>query len=746
MDDFHNTANVAIPIPVDMTFTYRLPDRFLGQDLFGRRMLVPFRKKIRAGFIVEDSSEPFQKDELLEGIDIPDEPPFLTRDLWHFIRWIAKYYMIPVGTVLRTALPPGSNRKSKPWAIITEEGRRRLQAEVMDGKLDPGKKFIKSGYIPLAELETILGSDAFKKARSMGWFNVEERIARPIAAFRKRPFPELLTSSKSTDHSSTRTIKLTDDQAAAVSALSKSTNDGGFKPYLLFGVTGSGKTEVYLRAIEETLQRGQKALLMVPEIALTVQSARKFISYLGGPVSLFHSGLTPAQRLDEWRKIISGNVSVVIGTRSSVFVPMDNLGIIIVDEEHDLSYKQEDSCPYNARDMALARGKLCGARVVLGSATPSLESYENTIRGKIDRISLPSRYHGGLLPKVEIVDMKTHKDGEHMAALLSKDLIEAIDETLSQDRQALIFLNRRGFDTYAQCRSCGYVFKCINCDVTLTHHKSLRQLRCHLCGTVIPAPPLCPECSGDKLHFGGVGTQKIEEVLSEIFPRARIERLDRDSVGRTGELEGILDRFGRREIDILLGTQMLVKGHDYSGISLVGILCADFSLHFPDFRSAERTFQMITQVAGRTDRDGDGGKVILQTFDPNNETIKLASSQEYELFFENESVFRKELSYPPHGHLILLRIEGRFESRVETAAKQICRAIRLSVGESEDVMVLGPAPSPRKKAEGKYRWQVLLKGLERRPLRNAVQSLLNDGWLKFPGTRVTLDVDPQELI
>jgi primosomal protein N' (replication factor Y) len=575
---------------------------------------------------------------------------------------------------------------------------------------------------------------------------IEERIARPRTTLHKKDLPGILDPAGVASRQTEEIPGLTPDQEAAVAKIGAALLTQDFHPFLLFGVTGSGKTEVYLRIIDRVLKQGGSVLVLVPEIALTPQLARRFLRRLGGGVGLLHSGLTPSQRLDEWRRISSGRINVLIAARSGIFAPMKNLGLIIVDEEHDPSYKQEDSCPYNARDMALARSKLANACVVLGSATPSFETFVNAQRGKLTRVDLPKRFHGGDLPAVQLIDLKNRRDKQIKRSLLTPTLIQAIRETLAKKEQVVLFLNRRGFDTFVQCRSCGNVLKCPNCDISLTHHKKARDLRCHFCGFSRAAPPICPECSGADLFFGGIGTQKVEEELAALFSEARIERLDRDSTRRRENLESLLDRFRNKEIDILTGTQMIVKGHDFPGIALVGVLCGDLSLHFPDFRAAERTFQMLTQVAGRTGRDNDSGRVILQTFDPNHEAIRHAAAHAYEQFFERDSALRRELLYPPFGHLILVRVEGNSEKRVENRAIKIGRASRLLKGQSKDVMILGPAPSPRKKVVGKFRWQILFKSSSRSPLRALIKALMQEGHLKGHGLKVVVDVDPVDLL
>lgn len=746
MADSNELINVAIPLPVSGPFTYRLPEPLAGRARIGSRVFVPFRNKIRAGFVVPGPAYGDAPDDIRDVVDVPDEPLYLTETLWDFIRWLADYYLLPTGVVLRTALPPGSDRRSRPWALLTAEGRRcaHARAESADVALPP--KLLRSGSMLLRELSEAIGEESVSEAISMGWLRIEERIARPRASLWKQRLPELLEPAGVRSTVAEEPPVLTADQANAFQQVAEAVEHGGFKPFLLFGVTGSGKTEVYLRAIEKTLAQAKRALVLVPEIALTPQLARRFLRRFGGGVALYHSGLTPAQRLDEWRRIRAGLVNVVIAARSGIFVPLNDLGLIVVDEEHDPSYKQEDSCPYNARDMALTRGKLERACVILGSATPSFESFVNAARGRIRRLDLPSRHHGGGLPSVEIVDLKAVKPHEKKGAFLTSTVVKSIQAALENRDQVVLFLNRRGFDTFSQCRSCGHVFRCPNCDVSLTHHKRARDLRCHMCGFSRAAPPLCPQCEGANMFFGGAGTQKVEELVSALFPEARIERLDSDSTRRRDDLEGILERFRRHEIDILTGTQMIVKGHDFPGIALVGVLCGDLSLHFPDFRAAERTFQMITQVAGRTGREKDSGRVILQTFDPDHTAIRHAASHAYETFFESESELRRELMYPPFGHLILIRVEGNSEKRVEDKAIAIGRAARLIKGDSGEVTILGPAPAPRRKLLGRFRWQILFKGPERRQVRELVRNLAAGRHLKGHGLRIVVDVDPVDML
>ena len=486
--------------------------------------------------------------------------------------------MSPAGLVLKTAIPAGFERRSEPWVKFTPEGKAWL-ADISLPEGGPVKlKLSKHDSISRRRLVSMIGKKQLDSAIHLGLVTTEEHVGS-IRPERNEKIPALREFGSDIGREQELAPRLTPDQDSACATIGESILRGGFAPHLLFGVTGSGKTEVYLKNIQETLQQGKRALMLVPEIALTPQSARRVVSRFGQNMSLFHSGITNAQKIAEWRRIMRGETKVVVATRSGIFTPIPDLGLIIVDEEHDSSYKQEEGCPYNARDLALARGKLEGICVVLGSATPSFETFVNTTNGKLKRIDLPTRHHGGELPFVRVVNLKENgKEKNASKCFLTQPLLDAIKESLAKRSQTVLFLNRRGFDTFAQCRECGHIFRCPNCDVSLIHHKSARDLRCHLCGFSQAAPPLCPKCSSANLYFAGVGSQKVQDELIKLFPDATIERFDRDSTKKKNELNEILKRFRNREIDILVGTQMIVKGHDFPGISLVGILFGERAL------------------------------------------------------------------------------------------------------------------------------------------------------------------------
>jgi primosomal protein N' (replication factor Y) len=739
-------VDVCFPLPVEGPYTYEVPLQLRKEVYFGRRVLAPFGKKIRAGFIVGLNPACRLDGALKEILEIPQEPPCFDQPWWDFIKWVSNYYMSPAGLVLKTAIPAGFERRSEPWVKFTPEGKAWL-ADISLPEGGPVKlKLSKHDSISRRRLASIIDKKQLDSAIRLGLVTIEEHVGS-IRPERNEKIPALQEFGADIGQEQELAPKLTPDQDSACATIGESILSGGFAPHLLFGVTGSGKTEVYLKNIQETLQQGKRALMLVPEIALTPQSARRVVSRFGQNMSLFHSGITNAQKIAEWRRIMRGETKVVVATRSGIFTPIPDLGLIIVDEEHDSSYKQEEGCPYNARDLALARGKLEGICVVLGSATPSFETFVNTTNGKLKRIDLPTRHHGGELPFVRVVNLKENgKEKNASKCFLTQHLLDAIKESLAKRSQTVLFLNRRGFDTFAQCRECGHIFRCPNCDVSLIHHKSARDLRCHLCGFSQAAPPLCPKCSSANLYFAGVGSQKVQDELIKLFPDATIERFDRDSTKKKNELNEILKRFRNREIDILVGTQMIVKGHDFPGISLVGILFGDASLNFPDFRAAEKTFQLLTQVAGRTGRDTEPGLVILQTFDTEHEVIRLSAKHSYEEFFQIESELRKELCYPPHGHLILIKAQGPNEKRVQDKALKIAREARSLKNEAPNVMILGPAPCPRSKMVGNFRWRIILKSPDRSAVRKMAGILIEQGLLKEPGARVTLDIDPVDLM
>jgi primosomal protein N' (replication factor Y) len=531
-------------------------------------------------------------------------------------------------------------------------------------------------------------------------------------------------------------------QAAALRQIVPPVGDGP-RATLLYGVTGSGKTEVYLQAIAQLLQRGQGAIVLVPEIALTPQTVERFVGRFGDRVAVLHSRLSAGERHDEWHRIREGRAAIVIGARSAVFAPVRKLGLIVVDEEHEPSYKQEEAPRYNARDVAVMRGHMEGCAVVLGSATPSLESWANARAGKYRLARLPERADNRKLPAVRVVDMRQETERTGRANVLSQALVEAVRLRLDRGEQTILFLNRRGFATSLLCPHCGYVANCDQCSVACTYHRSDDRLRCHICGGSRAAPTRCPSCRDPAFRFAGVGTQRVESVVARCFPRARLARMDADATSRKDAHGRILGDFRIGKTDILIGTQMIAKGLHFPNVTLVGVVCADLSLHMPDFRASERTFQLLAQVAGRAGRGEVSGEVIVQTYTPTHAAIQAARRQDFEGFCEQEIESRRELSYPPFTRLMCVTLKGPAEERVAFSAAALARRLRPAL--AAGVILSEPCPAPLARAKGQYRYQLLLRGRSPSAIMRPVRAALAE--LKLPDrVAVAVDMDAMSLL
>jgi primosomal protein N' (replication factor Y) len=533
-------------------------------------------------------------------------------------------------------------------------------------------------------------------------------------------------------------------QQAAFSEIRAAIESRQFHTFLLQGVTGSGKTEVYLNAIEATLATGRSALLLVPEIALTPAVAGQFFHRFGDQVAILHSAFGDAERAEHWRRIRSGEARVVVGTRSGVFAPVGNLGLIVVDEEHDSSYKQEETPRYNGRDLAIVRAQAAGACVVLGSATPSLESRYNAARGKYALLRLPERIEQRPLPEVELIDMRVEFLETRRQSTFSRRLLKEIGGRLEAGEQTMLLLNRRGFSSFVACRSCGERIQCVNCAVTLTYHRRDQRLLCHYCNFAQRVPSQCPSCQSDHLYFLGIGSERVEEELHRLYPAARIARMDRDTVTGKRQYETILAGFRDGLYDVLVGTQMIAKGHDIPNVTLVGVISADTGLGLPDFRAAERTFQLLTQVAGRAGRGDLRGEVLVQTINPDHYAIRFAAAQDYEGFYEKELHFRRLMRYPPFSALanVLVRSEDR-----EQALRMSGELGALLDPAPDQLKVLGPAEAPVPRLKSEYRYQILLKAAGRKPLKQVLEGVRRFAvGHKWPATALVIDVDPLSLL
>ena len=537
-------------------------------------------------------------------------------------------------------------------------------------------------------------------------------------------------------------LPLTADQSRALDSVC---NARGFYPMLLHGVTGSGKTEIYMRAAEHFLERGKTSLILVPEIGLTPQLTDRFAARFPGKIAILHSALTKRQRIDEWLRIRAGETPIVIGTRSAVFAPLQNLGMIVVDEEHETSYKQEDVPRYHARDTAVMRAKLSNAAVILGSATPSMESFHNSQRAKYLRIPLTTRVEDRELPDVQIVNMREEYAAQGKQVVLSQRLLQALFTRLERQEQTMILLNRRGFAAFLLCRKCGFTFQCNSCSVALTYHRSIDKLLCHYCGLARRPPSRCPECDSEYIHYLGEGTERLEAEVRQLFPEARIGRLDRDTMRHIRDYERVLGGFRKGEIDVLVGTQMIAKGHDFPRVTLVGVIGADAPLALPDFRAAERTFQLLTQVAGRSGRGDQPGEVVIQSYFPDHYTFQLAVKQRFEDFYGQESRYRRAMFYPPFASLAGIMVTDRDPARAAGLARQIAEF--LDSQRSNAIRILGPAPAPLERIKRVHRHQLLIKSSSRSTLHgilDRLQAYIEEK--KIGATRVIIDVDPVSLL
>jgi primosomal protein N' (replication factor Y) len=542
-------------------------------------------------------------------------------------------------------------------------------------------------------------------------------------------------------------LVLTPSQKIAIDDLSKQMESGKFQTVLLHGITGSGKTEVYLRLIAHCLEIGRTALTLVPEISLTPSVQAQFMSRFGSSVALLHSALSENERHEEWWRIRRGEAKVVLGTRSAIFAPLANLGIVIVDEEHDTSYKQEETPRYNGRDVAVVRARLAGALAVLGSATPSLESYWNAREGKYRLAVLPERVEGRKLADVEIIDMRQEFRETHTSVPVSRRLHQEIEAQLANKHQTMILLNRRGYSWFLLCRSCGQTQRCENCSISLTYHRREHRLICHYCGYSAPVPARCPNCQSEHLHYVGEGTEKVEKKFAELFPSAHVARLDRDVARRPNQFQKILSDFRQGKIDILVGTQMIAKGHDFPGVTLVGVVSADIGLGLPDFRSAERTFQLLTQAAGRAGRGERPGRVLVQTFFPDHYAIRMAAEQNYEAFFHKEMRFRRMMHYPPMTALANVIAQGSKLEQAAVVAKHVGNFLIPLEKTTEGLKILGPTPAPLAKLEGRYRIQFLMKCTSRARLSSILQRLVDyTDQQGIPQRSLMIDMDPANIM
>jgi len=746
-------ADVALPVPVSRAFTYVVPAALSERARRGARVICPFGSRKLVGVVLARGTGPPPKGAKAILSVVDDDTPAVPEDLLDFLRELAGYYLAPIGEVLRLALPPSPRHVEEAihepslfptkrrglavrrvrWAVVRDDAPPN---PVLRGQaLGVWTRLVAERAAPVPRL-----TETWKSARSVlttlvtaGLVRIEERTGA-VEAFFQESVPHEPPPA------------LTAAQVDAVTRLEAALSASAPATFLLHGVTGSGKTEVYLAAIAAARARGAGTIVLVPEIALTPQLVARYRGRFGNEVAVIHSGLTPRERHGMWKRLHQGELDVAIGARSALFAPVRRLGLVVVDEEHDSSFKQEEGVRYHARDMAILRAHRVGGVVVLGSATPSLESEYLTRSGRAEKIRLPGRARAQAMPRVERIDLRRMGPGPTGDRRLSLPLHRALEETLAHGEQAILFLNRRGFAPSVRCQACGELASCPSCSVALTFHKrGGGTVACHYCGYARVSTPTCKKCGQAALFLEGIGTEKLEEALGVAFPTARIARLDRDVASGKG-VEKILDRVRAREVDFLVGTQMVTKGHDLPNVTLVGVINADAALSIPDFRASERGFQLLVQVAGRAGR-GDASqsaRVLVQTYDPEQPAIVFAARHDVDGFLERELTDRHELGYPPFSRIALVRVEALLEADARDAAALLADAARRA--DAPDVEVLGPAPAPLARLRNRFRYRVMLRGKDRRSLRRTL-AVLEAARAELPSkVRVSFDIDPVQLL
>lgn len=727
-------------------YDYRVPEPLRGELRAGMRVRVPLgkRRKSMLGWCIRVDMGATATRVLRDVEEILDAEPLCDASLVRLVLWMSHYYQAPAGQVFDALIPSsvrsqaGTRQRTyySPTSLASDESL----IESLPAKQQSVIRFLIAASQPMTaeqlSVEANCTQDPVRRLKSKGFLKSTTR--------REMSHGSPMRWQQS-DGEAEKQLKLTDDQSTALDRIVTAIDAGESHTLVLHGVTGSGKTEVYIRAIEHVVRFGRGAIVLVPEISLTPQTRGRFERRFQS-VAVVHSQMTAAERHYQWQRIRNGEVQVVVGPRSAVFAPFPRLGLIIMDEEHDASFKQDTQPRYHARKVALARASSLGIPVVLGSATPSLESWHATATGHAELTSLPCRVNDLPMPEVQLVDLRMRED--RSSGSISRPLASAIGDTLREQGQVMLLLNRRGFATTIQCPACGHVVSCPDCDMPLTHHRDGSKAICHYCDYTIATPPWCPACRFDGIRYGGLGTQRLEVEVKARFPNARVARMDSDTMRRPGSHQRVLSAFRAGDVDILLGTQMIAKGLDFPNVLLVGVINADGALHFPDFRAAERTFQLVTQVAGRTGRGNRGGRVIVQTFSPEHPAIQAAARHDYARFAQDEMINRRKYNYPPLGSVGRIIVRGSNEAETESVSEALhsrLEAARNLLG--LEVRILGPAPPPISKLRGKYRFHILLQSVEPRHLGDTIRRATEN--FRSPDSsdvQYVIDIDPMDML
>jgi primosomal protein N' (replication factor Y) len=736
-----NIANVIVDIALNREFDYLIPDHLCDMIDIGFRVTVPFGKRYIAGYVVglSDTSECVQLKEIQRCIG---SQPVMNPSMLRLAQWISHYYISPLESCVQSVLPSPIRKKNNQFkeqyfVELTHKDHKKIDKDIY-------KKAPRQAKILdlLHSSGSLFMTDLIKTA---------EASPQSIRALERKGLVSI--TSKQVHRNPLRDVKiikthplsLMPQQQAALDAIKASMDEKKPRALLIHGVTGSGKTEVYMQSIEYARRKGQGAIILVPEISLTPQTVDRFRSRFGDEVAVLHSHLADGERHDEWHRIRRGEAVIAIGPRSAVFAPISNLGLLVVDEEHENSYKQEESPRYHARDVAIMRGTFEHCTVVLGTATPSLAAYYNTQKGKFGLIKMNHRVDHRSMPLVKIVDMRIEAQREGKVYVLSRELTEAIQARLDRTEQVILFLNRRGYSSSLICPMCGFVAECDACSISMTYHKKGNVLRCHICGHLQHVPEKCPnpKCQDPGFRYVGVGTQKVEDVIQKVFPKAVIKRMDTDTtVGKNAHAR-VLGDFRVGKIDILLGTQMIAKGLDFPNVTLVGVISADVALHMPDFRAGERTFQLLTQVAGRAGRGDIPGEVIIQTYTPFHPSIQAARRLDYDAFYDQEIEFRRELNYPPFSRLVCVTFRGMNEAKVEETAKFFLEHIQPLL--QDHVTISDPVPAPIARIKGSFRYQIMIRSAKIKSLNKALHHV-SESFKAPKDVKYSIDIDAVNIL
>jgi primosomal protein N' (replication factor Y) len=797
-----NIASVIVDVPTkqtDRAFDYLIPDKWIDMIQPGIRVIVPFGPRKIQGFVIgtKAESEFANLKEIIEPIDLV---PVLNKELLELGHWLTEstlsYKIITYQAMLPAALKakyekkvslvPGVdiaelpkevqalfvNNRELAWeAVLKSNLERTLHKEAANGRVEVRyevkerlhKKKLKF-VLPLLSAGELLNEREqlpvqakkqrellsffidnpdpieLRRLNELGFGSSSVKALASKAYIEEKDMEVYRDPYENREFKRTSPLPLTASQKNAIDPILDCLQNNLHKVFLLYGVTGSGKTEIYLQSIQDVINKGKEAIVLVPEISLTPQMVNRFKGRFGDLVAVMHSGLSAGEKYDEWRKVQRKEVKVVVGARSAIFAPFENLGIIIIDEEHETSYKQEEMPRYHARDVAIERARINNCPVVLGSATPSLESFARAQKGVYHLLTLPSRMNEHALPSVEIIDMREELRGGNRS-MFSRTLLEKLKDRIEKKQQTVLFLNKRGFSSFVMCRDCGYVVNCPNCDISLTYHRVTEQMKCHYCGYEGRVPATCPECGSEHIRYFGTGTQKVEEELGKILPTARVIRMDVDTTSRKGSHERLLTDFQEGKADILLGTQMIAKGLDFPNITLVGVLSADTMLHLPDFRSSEKTFQLLTQVSGRAGRHKLPGEVVIQTYSPEHYSIEYSGKQDYDLFYHQEMMIRKIRKYPPFYYLSLINVSHEQLMTAVSVTEKIVQYVRSCL--SNETVILGPVASPIPRINNRYRYQCLIKYKREPNLVETLKNILNQYQKQaHTGLQVSVDTNP----